>query len=463
MIGVAALYPTLDGLALASAIRCGDLRADEVLEAALTRAKMLNPSLGAICRIDAEAAHAALPRLNSAAPFVGVPFLMKDLGAPVRGLPTVAGAGYFARHAAAPAADSDLAARMRASGVVIFGKTTVPELGLNLVSEPAIRPVARNPWNLERSAGESSGGAAAAVAAGVVPLAHASDAGGSIRVPAAACGVLGLKPSRGLLPQGPDFGNLLMGMASELVVSRTVRDSAAMLDACSGAPRGPYAAPTLSPTLAGLDDPLPPLRIAVVETGPSWAPVGAEQSAAIAAIAGLLADEGHRIGSLPPAALEPLLSAVARCFDVTFSANLAALHASLAPPPAPDDFEPMTWAAIERGRFFTAADLFDAVQRAARAAYDLALRFEQVHVLLTPMLAYAPPLVGAFSPNGFDIEAHFAHMAAFAPYATLPNVTGVPAISVPHGRDGDGMPLAVQFIGPLGADGLLLRLARLCE
>ena len=252
----------------------------------------------------------------------------------------------------------------------------------------------------------------------------------------------GLKPSRGLLPQGPDFGNLLMGMASELVVSRTVRDSAAMLDACSGAPRGPYAAPRLSPTLAGLDDPLPPLRIAMVETGPSWGPVGAEQSAAVAAIAGLLADEGHRIGSLPPTALEPLLSAAARCFDVTICANLAALHASLAPPPASDDFEPMTWAAIKRGRLFTAADLFDAGQRAgARAAYDLALRFEQVDVLLTPMLAYAPPLVGAFSTHGFEIEAHFARMTAFAPYATLSNITGVPAISVPHGRDGDGMPL----------------------
>jgi amidase len=220
---------------------------------------------------------------------------MKDLGARAAGLPTIAGARYFARHAVPATTDSDLVARLRRAGVVIFGKTTVPEMGLNLASEPVIGPIARNPWDPQRGAGGSSGGAAAAVAAGIVPLAHATDAGGSIRVPAAPCGVVGLKPSRGLIPQGPDFDNLLMGLASELVVSRTVRDSAAMLDACAGTPRGPYAAPAPPLTgtaLAALDRPLLRLRIGLVEAGPASSPITEERSAAVAAAARLLEAAG---------------------------------------------------------------------------------------------------------------------------------------------------------------------------
>jgi amidase len=233
------LYLAEDGLGLAAAVRGGCVSASQLLEAALGRAAAMNSSQGALCYTDETGARAALARLDTATPFAGVPFLMKGLGAPAAGLLTIFGARYFARNAVPAATDSDLAARLRRAGVVIFGKTTVPEMGLNLTSEPLIGPTARNPWNLHRGAGGSSGGAAAAVAAGIVPVAHATDAGGSIRVPAAACGIVGLKPSRGLMPQGPDFDNLLMGLASELVVSRTVRDSAAMLDACAGHPAAP--------------------------------------------------------------------------------------------------------------------------------------------------------------------------------------------------------------------------------
>jgi len=329
------LYLAEDGLGLAAALRGGSVTASELLEAALARAAAINASLGALCYIDEIGARAALARLDPAASFAGVPFLMKDLGAAAAGLRTIAGAHYFARNAVPATTDSDLVARLRRAGVVIFGKTTVPEVGLNLASEPLIGPIARNPWNLDRGAGGSSGGAAAAVAAGIVPLAHATDAGGSIRVPAAACGVVGLKPSRGLMPQGPDFDNLLMGLASEFVVSRTVRDSAAMLDACAGTPCGPYAAPPLAltgPALAALDRPLSPLRIGLVEAGPASSEITEERRAAVTAAARLLEAAGHGIERLFSTELELHLVVAEQFFEQVICAALASLAEELNPP-----------------------------------------------------------------------------------------------------------------------------------
>jgi amidase len=389
---------------------------------------------------------------------------MKDLGAPAAGFATIAGARYFARHAKAAAKDGDLTARMREAGVVIFGKSTVPEMGLNLTTEPAIGPTVCNPWDARVSAGGSSGGAAAAVAAGIVPLAHATDAGGSIRVPAAACGVLGLKPSRGLMPQGPDFGNFLLGLASEFVVSRSVRDSAAMLDACAGAAKGPYAAPVQSgAALTALDQTLSPLRIGMIDESPADAPVTSERREAVTAAARLLEGFGHRVEPITPAALDYEREASFRFFTDTICASLAALVADLDPAPVNDDFEPMTRAAIASGQRLGAARLTTATREAALAAYSLAQHFLNVDVILTPMLADAPPLLGSLATDGDDIDQHFARMAALAPYALLANAAGVPAISVPRNLDRAGLPLAVQFIGPLGSDVLLLQIARLFE
>jgi amidase len=460
------LYLAEDGLGLAAALRGGCVSASELLEAALARAASINSSLGALCYIDESGARAAVARLDPAAPFAGVPFLIKDLGAAAAGLPTIAGARYFARNAVPSTTDSDLVARQRRAGVVIFGKTTVPEMGLNLASEPAIGPIARNPWNPHRGAGGSSGGAAAAVAAGIVPLAHATDAGGSIRVPAAACGIVGLKPSRGLTPQGPDFGNLLMGLASEFVVSRTVRDSAAMLDACAGTPRGPYAAPALPSTgtvLAALDRPLSPLRIGFVEAGPTSSPVTEERAATVAVAARLFEAAGHGVERLLSTELEPHLLVAEQFFEQAICAALANLAEELDPPPDREDFEPMTWAAIERGRRLTAASLAAATRDAARVSYALAQCFEKFDAIVTPMLADAPPLVGALPTDGDDIDRHFARMSALAPYAALANAAGLPAISVPQGLDTAGLPLAIQIVGPIGSDILLLQLARFFE
>lgn len=285
-------------------------------------------------------------------------------------------------------------------------------------------------------------------------------------MPAAACGVIGLKPSRGLTPQGPDFDNLLMGLTSELVVSRTVRDSAAMLDACAGTPRGPYAAPALPLTgtaLAWLDRPLSPLRIGLVEAGPASSPITEERSAAVAAAARLLEAAGHGIELLLSTELEPHLLVAEQFLEQVICAALASLAEELNPPPAREDFEPMTWAAIERGRRLTAASLAAATRDAARVSYALAQCFEQFDAFITPMLADAPPLVGALPTDGDDIDRHFANMSAIAPYAALANAAGLPAISVPHGLDIAGLPLAIQIVGPIGSDILLLQLARFFE
>jgi amidase len=466
MPGVDDFYLAEDGLGLAASLRAGRCSAHELLRSALNRAEALNALLGAICQMDEAGASAALAWLDPDAPFAGVPFLMKDLGAPAAGLSTVAGARYFARNVATTTTDSDLVGRLRRAGVIIFGKTTVPELGLNLASEPLIGPVVRNPWNPHYGAGGSSGGSACAVAAGIVPIAHATDAGGSIRVPAAICGVLGLKPSRGLIPQGPDFGNLLLGVASEFIVSRTVRDSAAMFDVCAGAPHGPYGAPSLAPPgpmAERLDRPLSQLRLGFIQAGPDWAPIGDEQSAAVRAAAQLLKAEGHVLEPLPASMFEPGLRAATRFFEDVICAALAALADELDPAPAGDDFEPMTWAAIDRGRRIGASSLTTGARDAARVAHFLALQFDQYDAIFTPMLSGPPLLVGALRTDNDDISGHFSRMAALAPYATIANATGLPAISIPHGRDRAGLPLAIQIIGPMGSDILLLQLARLFE
>ena len=264
------------------------------------------------------------------------------------------------------------------------------------------------------------------------------------------------------MPQGPDFGNFLLGLASEFVVSRSVRDSAAMLDACAGGVKGRYAAPAQSGSaLAALDRALSPLRIGMIDESPADASVTRERREAVTAAARLLESFGHRIEPIAAAALDYEREASFRFFTSTICASLAGLVGDLDPAPASDDFEAVTRAAIASGQRMGAVQLATAAREAALVAYSLAQHFLNVDVILTPMLADAPPLLGSLATDGDDVEQHFARMAALAPYALLANAAGVPAISVPRGLDRAGLPLAVQFIGPLGSDVLLLRIVRL--
>ncbi len=450
-----------DGVTLGAAIRAGRTTSSEALEAALERASAVQ-ELGAISHIAADLGREQAASIDARrgpltqrdrSPFSGVPFLMKDLGATAKGLPIVCGSRALKPVPADP--DTELAQRFRGAGLVPFGLTTVPEFGLSLSSEPALGPIARNPLDPSRTPGGSSGGAAAAVAAGVVALAHATDAGGSIRVPAACCGLVGLKPSRGAVPAGPGFKNHLGGLASELVVSRSLRDTVVALDCCSGAAAGPYPDPDLGKPLADrLDIPPESLRIGLCSEVSEGAPIQPSHREAVHHAGSVLAAAGHKVTNIGPEILNPLARDAALVFDRIISVNLARTL---------DDFsavEPLTAAVAQRGLAITARELQDAELVAVRVAHSLWRLFDEVDVIVTPMLSGPPPSIGSFPMDHRDVDLHWRRMADFAPYAMISNVGGTPALSIPHGLDDQGLPMSVQLIGPMATDGLLLRLAR---
>lgn len=447
-----------DATALAAAIRSGSLSASDAMQASLRAAGTFD-GLGAIVHLDRgmgeRAAHdmdrerEVAPYLLEGRPFSGVPFLGKDLGGPFAGLPAAAGSRLFAR---VPSdADSDLARRFRHAGLCPFGLTTSPEFGLSLASEPAMGPVCRNPLDTSRTPGGSSGGAAAAVAAGIVAIAHATDAGGSIRVPAACCGLVGLKPSRGAMPAGPTFGNHLGGIASELAVTRSVRDAAAILAATSGSTRGPFA--DVAPMPPGMGA----LRVGVLADTGKRHPTTSARCEAVEVAARSLETSGHRLMPLEWTVLDAMVTASGQSFGAIVSANLAALVDGLGLEIS--NAEPLTQAFIERGRGMTATMLWEFLNAGVRVSRDLWTVFDTVDVLLTPMLASAPLPIGSFPVDHRDADLQLDRMAAFAPLAALANISGFPAITLPFGADADGLPLPVQMIAPMGQEATLLALA----
>ena len=465
------VHHTDDGLGLAEAIRAGALSARDAMTTALARAEAA-AGLGAIRFLDAErglsradALDALLrqhPDRAAAMPFFGVPFLMKDLGAAAAGFPVVCGSRLLA-DLPAPSQSSELALRFEAAGLVPFGVTTVPEFGMTLSSEPALGPIARHPLDPNRTPGGSSGGAAAAVAAGVVALAQSGDAGGSTRVPAACCGLVGLKPTRAAIPGGPLFGNHLHGLACELVLSRSLRDTAAALDAFTGRGQGPEPDPDLGASaLEQLGRPLGRLRIGLCCDGPPGFPIEAERAHAVTDAARALEAAGHGIVSIDAERLSCFTEPSSLVFDRIISVNAARNLGSLGPADL-QRVEPLTRAAIARGRSMSGVALQEALVAGVAVAHGMWRLFEAIDVLLTPMLATAPPPIGSFPMDGDDVEANWRRMNAFAPYAMLANVAGTPALSVPFGRDALGLPLAVHLVGAMGADARLLRVARQLE
>jgi len=451
-------YAAADATALAAMVRRGEASPAELLAAALARLAAVEPALGPLVvvpRFDAARAEAAgaLPD----GPFRGVPFLLKDLFTDLAGTPSTNGSDF---HAAAPAAaDSTVVARYRAAGLVVFGKTHSPELGGTSTTESRRFGATRNPWRTGLSAGGSSGGAAAAVAAGVVPVAAASDAGGSIIIPASCCGLFGLKPSRGRVPLGPRRLEGAGGLATQHVLSRSVRDSAAFLDlAVAGERASPIAAPPSGPFLAEVGRPPGRLRIALMTRAVDGTEAAPACVAAAMDAAALCAGLGHHVEPAAPAIDVERRAAAERSLRLaSLAATVASLEAEVGRPVREDDLEPATWQRYRAGLEVSGTAVLAAREAMLAAHRDVDAVFERFDVVLSPAMAAPPPPLGLIGLDRTDDAALAANRLCTA-FAGLYNWTGQPSMSVPL-CVADGVPIGVLVAARYGAEGLLFRLA----
>ena len=460
---------SLDATAQAALVQTREVSPLELVTAAVERAEAVNGDLNAIIHPRYEQAIEEAKGALADGPFSGVPFVLKDLDGIAAGEPLHAGTRFLKDHKYVAPTDSWLTARFRRAGLVCIGRTNTPELGLLPSTEPLTCGPTHNPWDLTRTPFGSSGGSAAAVAAGIVPLGHAGDGGGSIRLPASACGLVGLKPSRGRITLGPEAGEIWGGLVARLVVSRTVRDTAAILSATSGPGTGdPYwAALPGSPFLdeIGMD----PGRLRIGWRTSSPDPSVTTQPDCVDAVtvtAALLETLGHDVSEASPAALDdPVTSAhFAACFGAWTAREIDHLGELVGVPATADGFEPGTWAVVELGRAMTAAQYLAGVEglhaftRAAVAwwvddGWDL---------LLTPTAPEPPPVLGEFHIEGEPLGG-LIRSAAIVPF-TLPfNITGQPAISLPVHETGDGLPIGVQLVAAPGREDVLIRVAAQLE
>ncbi len=452
-------YAQYDGLGLADLIAKKKVSAAEALEAAITLAEKHNPALNAIILPLYDQARArAKTRLKGA--FAGVPFLMKDILGGMAGVATRQGSAYMP-DAPSPH-DSTLTTRFHKAGFVTFGKTNVPEYGLLPVTESALYGPARSPWNTNHTPGGSSGGAAAAVAAGIVPIAHANDGGGSIRIPASSSGLVGLKPTRARNPLGPDLGDVQSGIIAEGVVSRTVRDTAAVLDATHGVePGDPYAAPAFAGSFADEARRKPrKLRIGFATKNLEGQKVHADCIAAVRSAARLCESLGHIVEeSSPP--VEPAV--LTQAFTVVWAAGLTQqlrfIEFLTNRAPSPDNVQPLTYAFYQLGRAITAADYLDAIVMFQTAGRQVAQWHQTYDVWLTPTLGAPPAEIGVIDTSQSDIAAATGPLLGYVPFTPLQNITGQPAINLPLHWNKAGLPIGVQFAGRFGDEATLLRLA----
>ena len=440
-------YTRLDATALAALIRSGDVSRAGVLQAARDRIAACNPSINAVV----ELYDVPVEDSEAQGPFAGVPFFLKDIGAGIAGKRTSCASRAFSvvppqNH------DDELALRFKQAGLRILGKTNLPELGFNVTSEPVHFGPTRNPFDTARSAGGSSGGSAAAVASGMVPIAHATDGAGSIRIPAACCGLVGLKPSRGLIPQGPIHADIYGGLVTEGVVTRSVRDMAAALAIMSGVDAGaPYAAPALHQVKSKC-------RIGVLVRGADDFSFDDDALGALSMAADHLRNAGHDV----EAVREFLSSADWRIPRRVYLTQASAQAAEdFIGHSIPDGLEKINQAAILLGRAMSAEHYLSMV----RSGQDFTRRFAQIwqryDVLLTPALASAAPMLGQFPMDHADVTLHVDRMTRFAPFAGTFNLTGGPALVVCVSQNADGLPLGVQLASDMGHDLQLLALGEI--
>ena len=457
-------FEHLDATALAELVRTGKVSPLELVTAALARIEQINPTVNAVIRTMGEQAREAARGPLPAGPFAGVPYLLKDIMAGCKGVPTTSGSRCL--QSFVPDHDSVLVARLRAAGFIFVGKTNTPEFGLLPTTEPVLYGATHNPWRLDRTPGGSSGGAAAAVASGMVPAAHGNDGGGSIRIPASCCGLFGLKPTRGRISLGPDVGDVMSGLVSEHALTRSVRDSAAILDATEGAaPGDPYVAPRpLRPYVEELNEDPGKLRIALSTAAPTGAPVHEDCRRAAVDAAKLCEELGHSVEEAsPPLSPERFSQSFMALWTAGTAASVQGIGLMRGKNVHADELEPFTWGLSEIGRQLSASDYLLAVAVLQHTARTMAAFHERFDVWLTPTLAQPPLPLGHFDTSADHLFDTFARAAAFAPFTPIANATGQPAMSVPLSWNQEGLPIGVHFTGRFGDEGTLLRLAAQLE
>jgi len=454
----------LDATAQADLVRRGEVSPTDLVEAAIGRIEALNPRLGAVIRTRFDQARAEAAGALPDGPFRGVPILFKDLGCVVAGEVTASGLGPLRDHTWP--VTSSLARQFLAAGFVSLGRTNVPELGTTVTTEPKSFPPARNPWHLGRSAGGSSGGSAAAVASGMVPVAHGTDGGGSIRIPASECGLVGLKPTRGRISQGPLPGDGWAGGITDGALTRTVRDAAGVLDVISARmPGEPYYAPPL-PGPLGAEVGADPGRLGaglVSQPVGDWYADDPDCREAVAIAGRLLESLGHHVEESAPADMfEPKF---ARHFNTIIAADtettFRALERVLGAPIADDDIEPRNARYRRTGQALTAVAYLEARQWLGMWSRRMADWWTGHDLLVTPAAGAPPPELGWFTAAGPEREG--ARIAAFMPYTAQFNMTGQPAVSLPLHWNADGLPVGVQLVAAHGREDLLVRVASQLE
>jgi amidase len=478
-------YDRYDGLGLAELVRRKEISPAELVEEAIRRIETVNPQINAVIHPMYDLARQQVQQGLPERPFRGVPFLLKDLLVYYAGVPTRSGSRFFRDFV--PDHDSEIVRRYRQAGVVVLGKTNTPELGLVPYTEPVLFGPSRNPWDLSRTTGGSSGGSGAAVAARLVPVAHGNDGGGSIRIPASCCGVFGLKPTRGRTPMGPDIGEAWRGMAINHVLTLSVRDSAAMLDATAGPDVGaPYIIPPPErPFLEEVGRDPGRLRIAFTTRPLLPGTVHPDCVRGVEETARLCQDLGHIVEEAAPqidghAFARDFLTMV--CAETR--ADIEEGKALTGRKARYGEFEPATWALGLLGRQISAGEYSCALRALQRAARQVGQFFETYDVLLTPTLATPPMEIGWLQPTGVKafalkllgslnagallnklagIEALAEEVFAFIPFTPVFNVTGQPAMSVPLVWNDAGLPIGMHFVARFGEEATLFRLAAQLE
>jgi amidase len=452
-----------DATAQAELVRRGEVRPEELVEAAIERIEELNPQLNAVI-------HPLFDRARSEAaggppdgPFRGVPLLLKDFAAELEGTPMNEGTALSGDYISP--ADQLITTRFRQAGLVICGKTNCPEFAILPTTEPRRFGPTRNPWDLTRTPGGSSGGSAAAVAAGMVPVAHANDGGGSIRIPASCCALVGLKPSRGRVSLAPRYGDVMSGLVCEHVVTRSVRDSAAVLDVLAQPVAGePYAAPPPTGPFTRAVGSRRRLRVGLVTESPTGTAVDADCVAAAEAAARLCESLGHLV---LPVRLPVDGNELTTNFINVWAAGNTWIwldwEERIGRPGREEEVEPLTWALVEMGRRLNAGQYLKSIQGLQRVSRQIASVFEDVDVLLTPTLGQLPPPLGTFdSPPENPLHGLF-RAADFVPFTPPFNISGQPAVSLPLHWDDQGLPVGVQFAGRFGDEETLIGLSAQLE